>query len=87
MSDCPLLLWRLLAYDHAMPEQLWGDAEAYVRAHSQKRACLSSSCTCLDCCGDQQPDRVGGMAGPSSNDVSPMAGYLRGRSYLESAGQ
>jgi hypothetical protein len=30
MSDCAALLWRLSAYGHAVPAQLWADAEAYA---------------------------------------------------------
>ncbi len=30
MSDCASLLWRLLAYGHSAPKQLWDDAEAYA---------------------------------------------------------
>jgi hypothetical protein len=33
MSDCASLLWRLLAYGHAVPRELWGDAEAHARTH------------------------------------------------------
>jgi Tfp pilus assembly protein PilF len=31
MSDCASLLWRLQAYGHAVPEQLWNDADGYAR--------------------------------------------------------
>ena len=31
MSDCASLLWRLKAYGHAVPQQLWDDADAYAR--------------------------------------------------------
>jgi Tfp pilus assembly protein PilF len=31
MSDCASLLWRLTAYGHAVPRQLWDDADAYAR--------------------------------------------------------
>ena len=33
MSDCAALLWRLLAYGHAVPAQLWRDAESYATTH------------------------------------------------------
>ncbi|MBV9563702.1 MAG: tetratricopeptide repeat protein, partial [Bradyrhizobium sp.] len=33
MSDCASLLWRLLAYGHAVPRELWDDAEAHARTH------------------------------------------------------
>ena len=31
MSDCASLLWRLKAYGHAVPQQLWSDADDYAR--------------------------------------------------------
>jgi len=31
MSDCASLLWRLQAYGHAVPKELWDDADAYAR--------------------------------------------------------
>jgi Tfp pilus assembly protein PilF len=31
MSDCASLLWRLKAYGHAVPQQLWSDADEYAR--------------------------------------------------------
>jgi Tfp pilus assembly protein PilF len=31
MSDCASLLWRLDAHGHAVPRQLWEDADAYAR--------------------------------------------------------
>jgi Tfp pilus assembly protein PilF len=31
MSDCASLLWRLQAYGHAVPRELWEDADAYAR--------------------------------------------------------
>ena len=31
MSDCASLLWRLKAYGHAVPQQLWTDADDYAR--------------------------------------------------------
>jgi hypothetical protein len=33
MSDCAALLWRLSAYGHNVPAQLWSDAETYASAH------------------------------------------------------
>jgi len=36
MSDCASLLWRLLAYGHAVPANLWADADAYARGHFPK---------------------------------------------------
>jgi hypothetical protein len=36
MSDCASLLWRLLAYGHAVPTELWADAEAYATTHFPK---------------------------------------------------
>jgi hypothetical protein len=30
MSDCASLLWRLSAYGHDAPKELWDDAEAYA---------------------------------------------------------
>jgi tetratricopeptide (TPR) repeat protein len=33
MSDCASLLWRLQAYGHAVPADLWADADAYAKAH------------------------------------------------------
>jgi hypothetical protein len=36
MSDCASLLWRLLAYGHAVPANLWADAEAYAKAKFPK---------------------------------------------------
>ena len=36
MSDCASLLWRLEAYGHAVPEQLWEDADAYARKYFPK---------------------------------------------------
>jgi tetratricopeptide (TPR) repeat protein len=33
MSDCAALLWRLSAYGHAVPANLWADAEAYAKNH------------------------------------------------------
>jgi hypothetical protein len=36
MSDCAALLWRLLAYGHPVPAQLWADAEAYATTHFPK---------------------------------------------------
>jgi hypothetical protein len=31
MSDCASLLWRLSAYGHPVPANLWADADAYAR--------------------------------------------------------
>jgi hypothetical protein len=31
MSDCASLLWRLSAYGHTVPQNLWADADAYAR--------------------------------------------------------
>jgi len=31
MSDCASLLWRLQAYGHAVPKELWEDADIYAR--------------------------------------------------------
>jgi hypothetical protein len=31
MSDCASLLWRLLAYGHPVPADLWADADAYAK--------------------------------------------------------
>ena len=36
MSDCASLLWRLLAYGHAVPTELWADAQAYATTHFPK---------------------------------------------------
>jgi tetratricopeptide (TPR) repeat protein len=36
MSDCAALLWRLLAYGHPVPAQLWADTEAYATTHFPK---------------------------------------------------
>ena len=36
MSDCAALLWRLRAYGHAVPSDLWDEAEAYATAHFPK---------------------------------------------------
>jgi tetratricopeptide (TPR) repeat protein len=36
MSDCASLLWRLVAYGHAVPANLWADADAYARGHFPK---------------------------------------------------
>ena len=36
MSDCASLLWRLEAYGHAVPGQLWQDANDYARRHFPK---------------------------------------------------
>jgi tetratricopeptide (TPR) repeat protein len=36
MSDCASLLWRLLAYGHAVPANLWADADAYARGQFPK---------------------------------------------------
>jgi tetratricopeptide (TPR) repeat protein len=36
MSDCAALLWRLSAYGHAVPAELWRDAEIYATAHFPK---------------------------------------------------
>ncbi|HEY7842235.1 MAG TPA: tetratricopeptide repeat protein [Bradyrhizobium sp.] len=36
MSDCASLLWRLEAYGHAVPRQLWQDADDYARRHFPK---------------------------------------------------
>jgi Tfp pilus assembly protein PilF len=36
MSDCASLLWRLSAYGHAVPADLWADADAYAKAHFPK---------------------------------------------------
>jgi Tfp pilus assembly protein PilF len=36
MSDCASLLWRLQAYGHAVPADLWADADAYAKAHFPK---------------------------------------------------
>jgi Tfp pilus assembly protein PilF len=36
MSDCASLLWRLQAYGHAVPQQLWDDADAYARKYFPK---------------------------------------------------
>jgi len=33
MSDCASLLWRLSAYGHAVPDDLWTEAETYACAH------------------------------------------------------
>jgi Tfp pilus assembly protein PilF len=33
MSDCASLLWRLEAYGHAVPKQLWRDADLYARKY------------------------------------------------------
>jgi Tfp pilus assembly protein PilF len=36
MSDCASLLWRLEAYGHAVPKQLWQDADDYARRYFPK---------------------------------------------------
>jgi Tfp pilus assembly protein PilF len=36
MSDCASLLWRLKAYGHAVPRELWDDAEDYARRYFPK---------------------------------------------------
>jgi hypothetical protein len=36
MSDCASLLWRLEAYGHAVPKQLWQDADSYARKYFPK---------------------------------------------------
>jgi Tfp pilus assembly protein PilF len=36
MSDCASLLWRLTADGHAVPRQLWDDADAYARRYFPK---------------------------------------------------
>jgi tetratricopeptide (TPR) repeat protein len=36
MSDCASLLWRLLAHGHAVPRQLWDDADEYARRYFPK---------------------------------------------------
>lgn len=36
MSDCASLLWRLEAYGHAVPKQLWRDADDYARRYFPK---------------------------------------------------
>jgi len=36
MSDCASLLWRLVAYGHAVPTNLWADADAFAKAHFPK---------------------------------------------------
>ena len=36
MSDCASLLWRLQAYGHAVPKQLWTDADQYARRYFPK---------------------------------------------------
>jgi tetratricopeptide (TPR) repeat protein len=36
MSDCASLLWRLVAYGHAVPANLWADADAFARDHFPK---------------------------------------------------
>ena len=36
MSDCASLLWRLEAYGHAVPKQLWQDADDYARHYFPK---------------------------------------------------
>jgi Tfp pilus assembly protein PilF len=36
MSDCASLLWRLSAHGHAVPRQLWDDADAYARRYFPK---------------------------------------------------
>jgi Tfp pilus assembly protein PilF len=36
MSDCASLLWRLQAYGHAVPADLWADADTYAKAHFPK---------------------------------------------------
>jgi hypothetical protein len=36
MSDCAALLWRLRAYGHNVPSDLWSEAEAYATAHFPK---------------------------------------------------
>jgi len=36
MSDCASLLWRLAAYGHAVPANLWADAESYAKAQFPK---------------------------------------------------
>jgi len=36
MSDCASLLWRLEAYGHPVPQQLWADAEAYAQKYFPK---------------------------------------------------
>jgi hypothetical protein len=36
MSDCAALLWRLCAYDHAVPGGLWAEAETYATTHFPK---------------------------------------------------
>jgi hypothetical protein len=36
MSDCASLLWRLTAHGHAVPRQLWDDADEYARRYFPK---------------------------------------------------
>ena len=36
MSDCASLLWRLEAYGHTVPKQLWMDADAHARRYFPK---------------------------------------------------
>jgi tetratricopeptide (TPR) repeat protein len=36
MSDCASLLWRLVAYGHGVPTNLWADADAFARDHFPK---------------------------------------------------
>jgi Tfp pilus assembly protein PilF len=36
MSDCASLLWRLSAHGHAVPRQLWDDADEYARRYFPK---------------------------------------------------
>jgi hypothetical protein len=36
MSDCASLLWRLSAYGHAIPANLWAEAEGYARRYFPK---------------------------------------------------
>ncbi len=36
MSDCASLLWRLVAYGHAVPTNLWADADTFAKAHFPK---------------------------------------------------
>jgi len=36
MSDCAALLWRLSAYGHTVPANLWADADSYAKAHFPK---------------------------------------------------
>ncbi len=60
ISDCAALLWRLSAYGHAVPRQLWLEAEDYAKRHFPKSslpfvdvhmallAAATGDCTALD---------------------------------------